>query len=413
VAGWRAAPVRLRWHVTWRRWSYLVLGGALLVPFGVLGSLVAGVVPGTGTFAEGVTLIVTTVVTVPLLGLVPGVRALEDAATRELVGGPLRGLPGPGPAAWPARLRGAAWFSGHVLVGGLMSVVSLAPAGVALLVADDGGSGTPGAGRVLLAGVAALGALLALYPLTAAVGAGFAVTAPTFLGPSAADRLAALERRAAQLAERNRVARDLHDSVGHTLSMVTIQAGAAGRVLDRDPDFARAALAAIEESAREALADLDRALGTLRDGADRADRAAPAAPSLAALDDLLHRMRLAGLDLDAELGEVRDVPAEVSQEAYRIVQEALTNAVRHAAGATVRLRVEVRDGELIVEVGNPLAAGTPAGSGTSRPAVGGRGLDGVRERVATLRGTLSAGPVGDAWVVAARLPLDPPGGRRE
>jgi len=157
-----------------------------------------------------------------------------------------------------------------------------------------------------LAGLAAAAALLALI---AGTGALLARLAPRFLGPSAAERLAELEARAVRLAERNRLARELHDSVGHALSVVTLQAGAAGRVLDSDPVFAREALGAIEESARAALEDLDHVLGLLRE--DPA-RTAPQA-TLKDLGRLLEQTRIAGVELDAEIGpEVERVPAAAS-----------------------------------------------------------------------------------------------------
>lgn len=108
-----------------------------------------------------------------------------------------------------------------------------------------------------------------LLALIVVAGALLSRAAPWFLGPSAAERIAAMESEAVKLAERNRLARELHDSVGHALSVVTLQAGAAGRVLDSDPAFAREALGAIEESARAALEDLDHVLGLLRDDPSR------------------------------------------------------------------------------------------------------------------------------------------------
>jgi signal transduction histidine kinase len=224
--------------------------------------------------------------------------------------------------------------------------------------------------------------------------------APRLLGPSAAERLAEMEARAVKLAERNRLARELHDSVGHALSVVTLQAGAAGRVLDSDPAFAREALGAIEDSARAALEDLDHVLGLLREDPSRP---APQA-TLEDLGRLLEQTRIAGVRLDAEIDpEVGRVPAAVSREAYRIVQEGLTNALRHAGKVPVRLRLGVADERLEIEMSNPL--GAPHGAGAGAGHGGGRGLGGVRERVTVLRGEMSAGPDGTQWRFRVSLPL--------
>jgi signal transduction histidine kinase len=342
----------------------------------------------------GALLVVTAVVGVPLAGLVPGVRALEVAATRELVGGPLAALP-PGD---PDRLRATTWFTGHVIGGALVSSASIGvPAVAGTLVSDATGSWP-----LVLVAVAA--GLAVLYPLTAGIGALLARFAPAALGPTAAERLAALERRTERLAERNRLARELHDSVGHALSIVSVQAGAAERVLDTDPAFARTALVAIAESARAAAADLDHVLGLLREDEDGTRPAASRTPTptLEALDDLLRRTRSAGVELDAVVtGALSGVPRPVSAEAYRIVQEAVTNAVRHAGdGVPVRLRLDAGPDAVAIEVTNPLPTGTAA----AEPG-GGRGLRGIGERVAILRGTLDAGPRDGEWRVTATLPV--------
>jgi signal transduction histidine kinase len=379
-------------ETVWRRWAYVVLGGALLVPFGVLGSVLGAVTPDPGPdwLVDTILLVVVAVVGVPLAGLVPGVRALEVAATRELVGGPLAELP-PGE---PERLRAAAWFTGHVLGGAVVSLANIGIPSVGGALVSDATGAWPLVVATVLLGVAVL------YPLADGVGRLLARWAPAFLGPTPAERLAALERRAEQLAERNRLARELHDSVGHALSIVSVQAGAAERVLDTDPAFARTALAAIAESARAAAADLDHVLGLLREDEDGAASRAPT-PTLESLDDLLRRTRSAGVDLDATVtGTLAGVPRPVSTEAYRIVQESVTNAVRHAGGGVrVRLRLDAGDDAVTIEVVNPLRDG--AGDGSRR----GRGLRGMGERVAILRGTLDAGPRDGEWRVTATLPV--------
>jgi signal transduction histidine kinase len=239
---------------------------------------------------------------------------------------------------------------------------------------------------------------LALIYLAVAAGSLLGHIAPRLLGPSPAERLAAVQRQAMRLAERNRLARELHDSVGHALSIVTVQAAAAGRVLDSDPGFARQALTDIEASARNGLRDLDHVLGLLRD--ETASRAPT--PTLADLPRLMGSTRTAGIEVTAELtGRIDEVPQAVSREAYRIVQESLTNAARHAGRVPVSLSLNVGAEHLDLELTNPLN-----GSGPQRPG-GGRGLNGIRERVTSLRGEVSAGPEAGRWRIAVRLPLHP------
>ncbi|WP_242901762.1 sensor histidine kinase [Actinomadura terrae] len=395
-------------RTTWRRWSHLVVGGALLMPYWFLalslipalpmGSLVKSVLmllvfPGAATFVTG---------------LVPTVRLLEGSLAKELLAGPAASLVPGSARTWESRARAGAWFTLHLFAGVVVSGLSLAvpPFAVILLLAPAVGWDT----RFIeawgwrdywpqwptpFAGLAALAVLLAVI-----VGAGALLSrlAPRFLGPSAAEQLAAVQARAVKLAERNRLARELHDSVGHALSVVTLQAGAAGRVLDSDPAFAREALGAIEESARAALEDLDHVLGLLREDASRT---APQ-PTLADLGRLLEQTRIAGVKLDSEVGaEVGQVPAAVSREAYRIVQEGLTNALRHAGKVPVRLRLGVAGDRLEMEMSNPL--GAPGGAGSRHG--GGRGLNGIRERVTVLRGEMTAGPDEGGWRIHVSLPL--------
>jgi signal transduction histidine kinase len=216
--------------------------------------------------------------------------------------------------------------------------------------------------------------------------------APRLLGPTAAERLAALQRRTEQLAERNRLARELHDSVGHALTATTLQAGAARAVFDRDPEFVRRALAAIEEVGRTAVDDLDRVLGVLRSGADHPIDGR----TLEHLDRLIEDVRRGGVDLDARV-RVSPIPDAVSREAFRIVQESLTNAAKHGAGAA-ELRVSTGPEEIVIEVVNPVAE-APARTG------GGRGLAGIAERVRLLGGSVDAGPAGGRWRLVARIPV--------
>ena len=241
----------------------------------------------------------------------------------------------------------------------------------------------------------------ALVALVAGSGRLAAWLAPVLLGPDPVARLEELERRSAQLTERNRLAQELHDSLGHALTVTALQAGAARRVLKDDPAFAEQALDAITRTSRAAAADLDNVLGLLRN--EPCLSRAPQ-PDLTDLDALLAGHREAGLPLDVDVrGNLTAVPGAVSREVYRIaVQEGLTNVVRHAGPVPTRLQVGVEGGELTARLRND----GPRGSRPGRRGSGGRGLAGMRERAALLGGRLFAGPEdGGSWVLELRVPM--------
>ncbi|HET8971049.1 MAG TPA: sensor histidine kinase [Candidatus Nanopelagicales bacterium] len=198
--------------------------------------------------------------------------------------------------------------------------------------------------------------------------------------------------------ERARIARELHDMVAHAVSVIVIQSDAAEAALDRDPELAREPLRAIKTSSREALDEMRRLLHLLRTDDDGA--LAPQ-PGLADLPALLGSVRRAGLPVQLEVsGEEANLPPGVDLAAYRIVQEALTNVLKHAGPAPTRVSVCYRPAEIGVVVTN--AAGAPP---PGVPAGAGRGLIGIRERAAVMGGELTAGPDRDGgFGVAARLP---------
>jgi signal transduction histidine kinase len=203
--------------------------------------------------------------------------------------------------------------------------------------------------------------------------------------------------------ERLRIARELHDITAHSLSVIAVQSGAAIHVMDTKPQEARRSLQAIRQTSREALDELRRMVGVLR-GEDAQE--APYEPSsgLAQVDTLAAQMRLAGMDVELDFGDLRAVPAVVSASAYRVIQEALTNVLRHAgqaAHATVTARVV--DGLLEVSV---VDDGAGAADGWSE----GHGLTGMRERAEALGGAFHAGPLpqGGFWV-GVSYPLSTPG----
>lgn len=204
--------------------------------------------------------------------------------------------------------------------------------------------------------------------------------------------------RDAVAAERSRIARDLHDSVAHALTLMTLQAGGA-RERSRDPVTTQA-LTSIEDSGREALGDMHRFLRLL----GNRDEGPFEAPGVRDLEDLVQRVRAAGLDVDLRLDErLVDLPSSVASTAYRVVQEGLTNAVKHSDAGRARVEVRLDEGYLVVDVSDDGAA---ADVHRSLPAGEGRGLAGLRDRVALFDGTLSAGATPDrGWRIEVSIPV--------
>jgi signal transduction histidine kinase len=200
--------------------------------------------------------------------------------------------------------------------------------------------------------------------------------------------------------ERRRIAREMHDVVAHSVSMMVVQAGGARRILDRDPDRAVAAAELIEQTGREALAEMRRLLGVLHPG-EHAEYAPQ--PTLHELDALVERTRVAGVPVTlAVQGERRELPAGLDLAAYRVVQEALTNVLKHGRGAPTEVHVHYRADAVEVRI-----ADRGEGALTARLDGSGHGLVGMRERVRMYGGELHAGRRrGGGFEVTARLPLE-------
>jgi signal transduction histidine kinase len=211
--------------------------------------------------------------------------------------------------------------------------------------------------------------------------------------------------------ERLRIARDLHDVVAHTLITINVQASVAGHLLDRRPEQARHALAVIEDASRDALAELRAILGVLRDPDGALASRAPA-PGLDEIADLVELARDAGLSAHLAVTGARPVrvPEAVSRAAYRIVQESLTNAARHTAGARVDVALSFAPDELAIAVENttpsPVTPGVVRASanGTLPGESAGVGILGMTERAQALGGTLTTTASDAGFLVAARLP---------
>jgi signal transduction histidine kinase len=228
---------------------------------------------------------------------------------------------------------------------------------------------------------------------------------------------AAEERRSAAEAHRRRaseerlgIARELHDVVAHSLSLINVQAGVALELMDRRPEQVRTALTAIKEASRDALVDVQSVLDSLRRPGEEAPRAP--APSLRDVAGLVQRAEATGLTVDLQVtADLAALSSGTDAAGYRIVQEALTNAVRHAHASGVRVRIAEQDGDLVIVVDDDGdgAPAHPAGGEARRAGGGGRGIRGMTERAAALGGQLVAGPnPGGGFAVLARIPT---GGR--
>jgi len=209
--------------------------------------------------------------------------------------------------------------------------------------------------------------------------------------------------QAATLEERRRIARELHDIVAHSVSVMVVQAGAARRTLDRDPERALDALGAVEATGRGALVELRRLLGLLRPEGEDASRAPQ--PGMAGLESLVDRARAAGLPVDLVVeGEPEPLASGVDLAAYRIVQEALTNTLKHAGPARARVLVRWTREDVELEVTD-----TGRGYSESEDDGGGHGIVGMRERVAMCGGDVYTGRrAGGGFEVRVRLPRDRP-----
>ena len=210
-------------------------------------------------------------------------------------------------------------------------------------------------------------------------------------------RAEAERRRAGE--ERLRIAQELHDVVAHHISLINVQAGVALHLVDTKPEQTATALAAIKDASKEALVELRSIVGVLRDSSEQAPRAP--VPGLARLDELVSRTAQAGLDVRTVVqGASRPLPSQVDAAAYRIIQESLTNVVRHAHASRATVRVGYGDTAVTVQVDDDGTGGVPGPEGN--------GITGMRERATALGGGFEAGPAAGGFRVTARLPYGEP-----
>jgi signal transduction histidine kinase len=251
-----------------------------------------------------------------------------------------------------------------------------------------------------------IGAAVMVAALGESVRTRRALTAEALERAERAERTREQEARRRVDAERLRIAREVHDTVAHAIAVINVQAGVTAHVLDKRPQQARETLVTIEQTSARALGELRATLGVLRDAADD-DRRAPA-PGLGQVEELAGLAREAGLDVKVEVASPpRELPSAVDQAAYRILQESITNAIRHAGPARVTISISYGPSDLEILVADD-------GHGQRAPdrgaAGGGQGIVGMRERAALLGGELTAGPrPGSGFQVQARLPLQPDG----
>lgn len=388
---------------------HLLLGGALALPYAGLAWLFV-LATRSGQVLVLVLLAVLALVGGVGVALLAPVRPLAVVVARTLLGCDPAELPDPPATSADGRLRAAAWFGLVLLTGAVavFAVLVLLPQAVGLAVLPltggtlrlgEGVTWRPGGAALVLGPVLGLVALALAVLVLAGLGAWLARLAPWFLGPTPGEALATERARAGRLAWRARLAGELHDHLGHTLTAVTLQAGAARRVLATDPDAAGRALEAIEDRGRDAVDELDRVLALLRDP-DGADPGALREPAFADVTGLVEGIRATGREVSLDLG---GEPSPVTGAlAYRVVQEGLTNAVRHGADGPVRVTVTTADGATAVVVTNPVDPHRPpAGRG-------GRGLAGLHERVEAAGGTVCAGAHGAVWTLRADLPETAP-----
>ncbi|MER7581435.1 histidine kinase [Kitasatospora sp. NPDC097691] len=373
----------------------------LLVGFVFVG-VVLMVYPGT--YRKGLGEILTASVSVDcvllaVVALVPAARRAEGVQARLLLVPDREEDIATEPSrTWADRWRTAGWLIGRVALGSAVGFALVL--GLAAIVDR-------------LTGPDAL-LYLPLVPLLV-FGVGWCLVfagrlqlalAVRLLGPSPAERLAEAELRAERLLERNRLARELHDSIGHALTVTVLQAGAAREVGDHA--FVARALEVIEETGRQAMEDLERTLVLLRETPPGANGVATEQPGIDQLPALFDTARAAGSPVEARVEvSAGALPGVLSRESYRIVQEGVTNALKYAPGEPVEVRITLRDGQLELRCANRLPGGegrSPAGGSRK----GGKGLRGIRERATLLGGEAAAGASQDGsreWVLHVRLPL--------
>lgn len=412
----------------WRRLLVLLIGGVIAVPYAAVVIWIVTASNQVGNRADSLTIIVVGIVAFALLcipAFLSVIRALERTLAEQLLE-----LSIPTPPRRPRtadRLRGALFYFGHTFAGALLllTIIVLIPAAM-VLAADPRqahelsngliGTETSLAATVLPAGLIqalALGILLMCIAIIVVEGYFLPNYALILLGPSAADRAELAGRERARRFRRTVLAREVHDSIGHALTVTTMQAAVAKRALQTDPTIAEAAVDEIARTGREAVAELDYVLTLLRTEADpEADDDAVNSAETAQLprrtiedfEILAEEARSVGHPTQLRIsGGMGSLPSAVAHELHRIVREALTNSLRHASVPGASVSISVDAGFVTLTVSNACVVNT---SGARSNAGTGRGLQGIKERVELFGGEVRWTADAGLWTLEAVLPTD-------
>lgn len=390
---------------------FMMIGALLAVPYiavFIWGTQLAGS-PEAGPLSAVVAFILLfLLLAVPALLSVT--RALERTAVRELLDVE---LPEPiGSTAHNRRWRGAAWYLVHLMAGGLTLVTAVFAIPVMVTLSVMPLTGQTRVADQLAAVLSPFADSTTAVLWSLALGAGVIIFtiltgmalrhwAGVMLGPSPAERLALEEQRAHADARRNELARELHDSVGHALTVTTLQATAAQSLLARDPDAAVRAMQAVADTGRAALAELDHVIGILRepDGSNHVlDGGAGSLTELPGYLDVLARQ---GLEIERNFDPRRldSLPPAISTAAFKILQEGLTNVLKYASPQQCTLTISADPRMLHLDLSNPV-------SGVRQLRGGGRGLAGMAERARLAGGSVQTSLAKGSWSLVAAFPLD-------
>lgn len=404
-----------------RHFVFMMIGALLAVPYiavFIWGTQLAGS-PEAGPLSAVVAFILLfLLLAVPALLSVT--RALERTAVRELLD---VDLPEPiGSTAHNRRWRGAAWYLVHLMAGGLTLVAAVFAIPVMVTLSVMPLTGQTRVADQLSAVLSPFADSTTAVLWSLALGAGVIIFtiltgmalrhwAGVLLGPSPAERLALEEQRVRADARRNDLARELHDSVGHALTVTTLQATAAQSLLARDPDAAVRAMQAVADTGRAALAELDHVIGILREPGGSTHALDGGAGSLAELPGHLDVLAGQGLEIERNFDPRRldSLPPAVSTAAFKILQEGLTNVLKYASPQQCTLTISAEPRMLHLDLANP-ASGVPQLRG------GGRGLAGIAERARLAGGSAQTSLAEGVWSLVVRFPLDssqPDGGQSD
>ncbi|EMY32539.1 histidine kinase [Arthrobacter crystallopoietes BAB-32] len=409
-------PMARRAGRIFRHFVFMMIGALLAVPYiatFIWATQLAAVDAGLAAFAFA---LLFALLAVP--AALPVTRELERTAVRELLSVELPDLPAESGSG--RRWRGAAWYLIHLLAGSLLLFTLVVAGPMILAVAFRWLAGQSQSVAELAAVVVpfvdtttavlwTLGLSLTVVVFTVLTGSALPHWADRMLGPSPAELAALDEERARDEARRNELARELHDSVGHALTVTTLQATAAQGLLARNPDAAARAMQAVADTGRTALTELDHVIGLLRSSAP-----AGAAAGLEELPRSLERFAMQGLAVEHDYDDegLARLPRDVSVTAHRILQEGLTNALKYAQPKQARPQLRSDASSLRIRLSNPISntadtpAPAPASHGITRStSAGGRGLDGIRERARLTGGSANTVVAAGQWILEVELPV--------